>query len=120
MEFANIVLLTTSICCKSAGAACQVGGVGGAAGHSVLKLLPPFVLIRVAPGWWPALQDVHVLLVCPTFTLKPWDQQYLVLSQGGLTVTQWVGRMRSWVGWPGSAGVPGVGVWLVIIVARVL
>ena len=42
-----------------------------------------------------------------------------VLSQGGLTVVQWVGRICSPVGWPGGAGAPGVGVWLVIIVANV-
>jgi hypothetical protein len=34
---------------------------------------------------------VHMLLVFPNFTLKPWDQQYPVLSQEGLTVAQWVG-----------------------------
>ena len=44
-------------------------------------------------------------LVCPIFTLKPWDQQYPVLSQGGFTVTQWDGRPGgvSPVGWPGEA-----------------
>ena len=55
-------------------------------------------------------------LVCPNFTLKLWDQQYPVLSQGGLTVVQWVGQVCSPVGWP---GVPGLGIWLVIIVVSV-
>ena len=62
---------------------------------------------------------MHVQLVCPTFTLKLWDQQYPVLSQGGLTVVQWVGRVCSPVGWPVGVSVPGVGVWVVIIVAIV-
>ncbi len=76
IEFANIVLLTTSVLLYSAGAPCQVGGLGmPAVRHPSLNLLPPIVWARVAPGWWPALRDVHVQLLCPIFTLKPWDQQ---------------------------------------------
>jgi hypothetical protein len=55
-----------------------------------------------------------VPLVCPIFTLNPWDQQYPVLSQGGFTVAQWDGRPGGVVpvGWPGGArtGAPGAGV----------
>jgi len=64
IEFANIVLLTTSVLIDSAGVPCQVGGVGRpVVGQPALKVLPPNVLVQMAPGWWPALQDVHVELV---------------------------------------------------------
>ncbi len=60
IEFANIVSLTTSVLLYSAGAPCQVGGLGKPAlGHPSLIFLPPIVLARVAPGWWPALRDVQ-------------------------------------------------------------
>ncbi len=66
IEFANIVSLTTSVLIDSAGAPCQVGGGLGmpAVGHPSLNFMPPIVLARVAPGWWPALHDVHVQLLC--------------------------------------------------------
>jgi hypothetical protein len=64
IEFANIVSLTTSVLINSAGVPCQVGGVGRpVVGQPALKVLPPIVLVQVAPGWWPALRDVHVWLV---------------------------------------------------------
>ena len=64
IEFANIMLLTTSVLIDSAGVPCQVGGVGRPmVGQPALKVLPPNVLVRVAPGWWPVLRDVHVELV---------------------------------------------------------
>jgi len=64
IEFANIMSLTTSVLINSAGVPCQVGGVGRpAVGQPVLKVLPPIVLVRVAPNWWPALRDVHMELV---------------------------------------------------------
>ncbi len=51
IEFANIVLLTTSVLINSAGAPCQTGGVGRpAVGQPALKVLPPIVLVRVAPA----------------------------------------------------------------------
>ena len=46
IEFANIVPLTTSELIDSAGAPCQVGGVGRpAVGQPALKVLPPIVLV---------------------------------------------------------------------------
>ena len=72
IEFANIVLLTTSVLVDSAGAPCQVGGVGRpAVGQPALKVLPPIVLVRVASARWPGLREVQVQLLCPSFTLKP-------------------------------------------------
>ena len=51
IEFANIVLVTTSVLLDSAGAPCQVGGVGRPAeGQPALKVQPPIVLVRVAPA----------------------------------------------------------------------
>ena len=51
IEFANIVLVTTSVLLDSAGAPCQVGGVGmPAVGQPALKVQPPIVLVRVAPA----------------------------------------------------------------------
>ncbi len=125
IEFANNVLVTTSVLLNSAGAPCQAGGVGRpAVGQPVLNVTPPIVLFRVAPGWWPTRREVHVLLLCLTFTLKPWDQQYPVLSQAGLLVAQWAGRPGgvSPIGWPGGAraGVAGAGGRVVIIVAMLI
>ena len=49
IEFANIVLVTTSVLLDSAGAPCQVGGVGSPVeGQPALKVQPPIVLVRVA------------------------------------------------------------------------
>ncbi len=51
IEFANIVLVTTSVLLDAAGAPCQVGGVGRpAVGQPALKVLPPIVLVRLAPA----------------------------------------------------------------------
>ncbi len=51
IEFANIVLVTTSVLLYSAGAPCQVGGVGRpVVGQPALKVQPPIVLVRVAPA----------------------------------------------------------------------
>ena len=51
IEFANIVLLTTSVSIDSTGAPCQVGGVGRpAVGELALRVLPPTVLAQVAPA----------------------------------------------------------------------
>ena len=51
IEFANIVLVTTSVLLDSDGAPCQVGGVGRpAVGQPALKVLLPIVLVRVAPA----------------------------------------------------------------------
>ena len=48
IEFANC-LVTTSLILESAGAPCQVGGVGSPAeGQPALKVQPPIVLFRVA------------------------------------------------------------------------
>ena len=45
-EFANILLVTTSVLLDSAGAPCQVGGVGSPAeGQPALKVQPPIVLV---------------------------------------------------------------------------
>ena len=50
IEFANIVLLTTSVLVDSTGASCQVGGVGRpTVGQPALKVLPPIVLALVVP-----------------------------------------------------------------------
>ena len=93
IEFTYIVLVTTSVLLNPAGMPCQVGGVGRPAeGQPVLNVTLPIMLFRVAPAWWPARREVQVLLVCPIFTLKPWDQQYPVLSQAGFSVAQWAGR----------------------------
>ena len=47
IEFANIVLVTTSVLLNSAGAPCQVGGVGRpAVCQPALKVQPPIVLFR--------------------------------------------------------------------------
>ena len=100
IEFANIVLVTTSVLLNSAGAPCQVGGVGRpVVGQPVLNVTPPFVLFQVVPAWWPARREVQVLLLCLIFTLKPWDQQYPVLSQAGVVVPQWAGRPGGGVRW---------------------
>jgi hypothetical protein len=49
IEFANIVLVTTSVLLDSAGVPCQVGGVGRPVeGQPVLKVQPPIMLVRVA------------------------------------------------------------------------
>ena len=65
IEFANIVLVTTSVLLNSAGAPCQAGGVGRpAVGQPVLNVTPPTVLFRVAPAWWPVRREVQVLLLC--------------------------------------------------------
>jgi hypothetical protein len=51
IEFANIVLVTTSVLLNSAGAPFQVGGVGRpAVGQPALKVQPPIVLVQVAPA----------------------------------------------------------------------
>ena len=51
IESANIVLVTTSVLLDSAGAPCQVGGVGRpVVGQPALKVLPPIVLVRLAPA----------------------------------------------------------------------
>ena len=51
IEFASIVLVTTSVLLDSAGAPCQVGGVGRpAVGQPALKVLPPIMLVRLAPA----------------------------------------------------------------------
>jgi hypothetical protein len=48
IEFANF-LVTTSVLLDSAGAPCQVGGVGSPVeGQPALKVQPPIVLVRVA------------------------------------------------------------------------
>ena len=50
IEFANIVSLTTSVLIDSAGAPCQVGGVGRpVVGQPALKVQPPIVLVQVTP-----------------------------------------------------------------------
>ena len=54
----------------------------------MLNVTPPILLFLVAPAWWPARQKVQVLLLCPIFTFKPWDQQYPVLSYAGFLVAQ--------------------------------
>ena len=51
IEFANIVLVTTSVLLDSAGVPCQVGGVvRPAEGQPTLNVQPPIVLVRVAPA----------------------------------------------------------------------
>jgi hypothetical protein len=51
IEFANIVLVTTSVLLDSAGVPCQVGGVGRPVeGQPALKVQPPILLVRVAPA----------------------------------------------------------------------
>ncbi len=69
---------------------CQVGGLG----PPCPRLLPPFVLARVAFLQCPSLGKEQVALLCLPLTQKLCIQQYPIGSQMGLVDFQWGGFLH--------------------------